>query len=144
MADCGILILLADQPEAQRDTFGHSAKPVVHRGDVVRGLLDVLSWNARCGLVLEQKKVCQRGLGSFDLRRQNCLLTHIGVQELVGIREQQCDAVKPAERLVCSIEQGLRRDIDFERRTWRQRSGVEDSVALTRDRDLGESARSIR
>jgi hypothetical protein len=122
---------LPQQPVAEREFAGLDApKPVIHGSDVVRGLLDIVKWDARNRLVLEQKKVGERGLGPFDLRGQHGLLADVRVQELTRFRKEQRHRVEPSQRLVGLVQQALRRMVDLERRLRRQRGGHERRVAI--------------
>jgi hypothetical protein len=46
------LVDLPDEAKADRKPSSHAGQPVIHGGDVVRGLADVLERDTRCDVVL--------------------------------------------------------------------------------------------
>ena len=112
-----------DEAEGKRKTFGEALHAVLHRGDVVGHLGDVVQRGAAGGVVFEEQEFGEGGLRAFDLGREDGFLAHVGVEEELGVGEQSGDAGEPAEGDAGALGHALEGAIPLERRRRRQRLG---------------------
>jgi hypothetical protein len=87
---------------------------VVERAYVVRHLRDVVAGNSWRFCEFEQEQLGKRGLGSFDLRREQGLLSDIAIQEEVRVGQQGRDTVQSAEGKNGSFEASLPGAVQFD------------------------------
>jgi hypothetical protein len=129
---------LFQESVGEREAALDAAKPVVERTDVVERLSDLKPGHTGSFLVFEQKQLRERGLCPFDLRRENRLLADVRVEELVGIRQQERDAIEPTERLVGAVSEILER-FKLEWRVGWKWFRVKDRIGLVAGRNLPEA-----
>ncbi|HVW27058.1 MAG TPA: hypothetical protein VHC69_16950 [Polyangiaceae bacterium] len=111
---------LAKKAETQRKLI-QQLHPVIHRGDVVRDLLDVLERDTGRGVVLVKQQVCQRGLRALNLARKHGFFPDVAVEELVWSGKKAPDAVEASECESSNFEPALKWRVDDERWLGRQR-----------------------
>jgi hypothetical protein len=54
---------------------------MLHRGHIIRDFFDILKGHARNRLILKQQQVGERGLGTFDLGRDQRLLANVQIEQ---------------------------------------------------------------
>jgi len=116
---------------------------VIDRGQVVRRLARVTDRDSRRLICLKEEEVRQRGNGALDLRGEDSLLAYVGVNELIRVGQKECDAVKPAESLVCLLQEPLKVRPQRQRRVGRQWRREERRVALLLDSLVSDPALSL-
>jgi hypothetical protein len=118
---------LTQQSQRKRKSVFQSCEPVVHRGDVVGDLLDVVEGDAGGGLVFEEQEFREGRLRAFDLGREQCLFADVTVEKEVGIRQKAGDAAESTKGNAGPLEEeGTPRC----RRVGRQRMGHEGETGL--------------
>ena len=118
------------QPQAQGRTALQPVQAMIYRGGIVGDLADVVQRHARRILCLELQQFRKRGLRALDLRREQCLLADIHVDQQRWVRQNRCDPVEATQGLVRAL-QGLQQPCKVERRVrrkWRRQKGPDNLV----------------
>ena len=111
-----------------------------HRGDVVGNLGDVVQGSTAGGVVLEEQEFREGGLGALDLGREDRFLSHVGVEEKLGIGEQAGDSREAAEGDPGALSHALEGAVPLERRRWGQRIGHEGETGFADEGNGGFGA----
>lgn len=113
---------LSDEPARDRQPFlgPYSTETVIHGGHIVRHFDDIgVLRRAGSVLVLETEQFRKGGLRTFDLRREERLLSNIHVEKHFGVGQDPKDSIESSDRLVSLTQQDLQFS-EPNRGDWRQ------------------------
>jgi hypothetical protein len=94
----------AYESEREWEAAGDPEKPMLHRGDVVRDLLNIVNPNTGFCVIFKEQQIGKRRLRSLDLGRQERFFPDIEVKEELGVRKQGGQAIESAQRLIGTVK----------------------------------------
>jgi hypothetical protein len=124
------LVDLPNQAIGEREFFSESFQAMVHGGDIIRDLDDIIKRHTRGLFPFEQQEVGKWRLRPFDLRRKDRLLADKYVKKKINIRQKRCDAVQAPQRNKGLVNGFPKEGINGQRRLWRKWGGNKRPVPL--------------